>query len=380
MATFFEDDRLVTLVLPIGLVLFIGILGNVHNALLRRNLCFGKIALNRVLSAVAGMIAGITAGLMGLGYWSLVIQQGVTELVMVAGYWKLCSWRPSGKFFNREALGGLAFGGTLTLGRLLDYVRKNVDLVLIRKFTDETQLGYYGRGQRLISMPVTHIMGPVMSVAFPMLSRKKDSPEYQSYFENVFRLCIAVAVPVGVFGFFFPEAVVHVLLGEKWKESVPIFRGLAIGAVFIPMGNCLSVNLIVYRKMKLMLLLPALTAALAIIAYFLGIQHGVARLAEYYGIVMALMVPLYMVLVVKHTPVSGKSLLMLAAPVVGCIAVAVAVAKGVEIAMSAVGSDLASYTAEFLAFGSVYAVGVLFLAGYWMRVKLLLRYLNPGSV
>ena len=367
-SAFYDDLRMKTLALAMGAVLFVGVLGNIHNALLRRNLLFERVMWIDVGSSVLALVVASICALSGLGYWSLLVQQAVSSVASVVGYWSVCSWRPGRVGFSKDAIKGLCFGGSLTVGQVFGYIRQNADLVLIRKFTDVIQLGYYGRSQRVMMMPTHQIMGPVMSVAFPMLSRQQEQPNYSEYFENIFRFCMAVAVPVGVFGFFFPEAVVGIILGDKWSDAVPIFQALSIVSVFYPVGRCLSVNLLVFRKVKVMIILPAISMLMSVAAYWLGIQSGVERLAFYSGFVSAVMVCIYSLVVVVLTPVKGKSLMMIAFPVVACIILGVLSAKFLVKWLFFAPYTLSHHFAEAIVFGFVYSIALLFLAGYWKRM------------
>jgi len=380
LAKFFEDSRLALITLPIGATLFIGVIGNVHNALLRRNLLFKHITVIQVSAVVLGLIAAVAAGMAKFGYWALVIQQAVIAVATLVGLWTACCWRPGLPALHRSAISGLVFGGALTMGQLCDYFRRNVDIILIRKFADAIQLGYYDRAQRMVLMPVSQLMGPVMSVALPMLSRYQDKPDYHEHFENIYRFCVAVAVPVGVFTFFFPGAAVGLLLGQQWMDAVPIMQGLAIVAIFGPIGNCLSVNLLVFRRIKTMLIMPAISMVAAIIAYSIGIQHSVARLAEYYGIAVGALIPIYLGLVVRLTPISGRRLLVVTLPLAGCMIAGVAGAGAAQSYFEGRIPLVFAHLAQAASFAVVYTATLLFFAGYLGRVKKLIASFTTKSV
>lgn len=378
-ADFYEDPRMRALAVAMGCILFIGVIGNVHNALLRRNLEFGKIVKVDVLSNIAALFIASIGAYLGLAYWALVLQQLVVVFLGGIGYWYCCSWKPNKVGFSRSATKGLQFGGSLTVGQVFGYLRTNVDILLIRKFEDETQLGYYGRAQRVMMMPVTQIMGPVMSVAFPLLSRQQEKPSYATYFENIFRFCMVAAVPAGVFGFFFPEAVVGVVLGSDWSDSVLLFKGLSIVSIFYPIANCLSVNLLVFRKVKIMLILPAISLSMSLVAFWAGIQHSVERLTIYSGIVSAVMVMIYSVVVVMVTPVNGKVLVKIALPILGCIAIGVFCVKLFGLTSFFHLGSTRQFVFQGLVFSSSYLLSILFLAGYHRDLRNLISYFKGAD-
>ncbi|MEO1617417.1 MAG: oligosaccharide flippase family protein [Planctomycetota bacterium] len=372
-ADFMVDPRLKSLAIAMGAIAFIETVGGIHDALLRRNLLFGRLSSIQILGLSIGLVAALAAYVAGLGYWSLVVQQATNSVVVAIGMWLLCPWRPNiPRKMEFEKLKGIVLGGSLTISQICEYIRRNSDLFMIRLYAGEEQLGYYSNGYRLVMTPTSQIMRPLMSVTLPMLSRKRDSDEYQSCFESVFLFCIVAAVPAGVFTLLFPESVVSLGLGTKWTEAVPIVRGLGILSLVIPIGNCLSVNLIVYRKTRAILMVSVIALVVVLAAFYLGIQHSVVTLIHYYAATMTAFVTFYIVYVTRISPISGIRLLKIAIPPLGMMfACGLTVLIGDKFLELEPG-QFSIAIANFIAFVVLYGLS-LFVTGYGSHAMRLLR-------
>ena len=101
-------------------------LGAQHQALLQRSMRYKSLAVRDLVAISVGVIAGITAAVAGLRYWSLVIMQAATQLAGVATLWWRSDWRPGPLRWTAELRSMLKFGGTLTVSNLLAYVNSGL--------------------------------------------------------------------------------------------------------------------------------------------------------------------------------------------------------------------------------------------------------------
>jgi len=114
IAWFYGEPRLVWVTLALASAFIFGGFTVQHQALLRRQMRFGTLAVIGIISMVVGIITAIIAALSGAGYWSLVLMQLATAITIAIGVWVGCDWRP-GLFVRRSGIRKmLAFGGNLT--------------------------------------------------------------------------------------------------------------------------------------------------------------------------------------------------------------------------------------------------------------------------
>ncbi|MGO4837813.1 oligosaccharide flippase family protein, partial [Rhizobiaceae sp. 2RAB30] len=230
VAVFYGDPRMTGIALAAAAPLLLGSLAALPLALMNRRLKFGQLALNDVITAVAGLVATIAAALAGLGYWSLVIGPAVSALVALAAAWRVARWRPDKPSFriDREIL---SFGANLTGFNLVNFFARNLDTILIGKFSGATELGYYDRAYKLMLFPLQNISQPLTRLMIPLMSRiQDDKPRFRSIYMDTNWLLAAVTAP-GIAALTMTSTqVVGLLFGERWLAVAPIFAWLGIAS------------------------------------------------------------------------------------------------------------------------------------------------------
>jgi PST family polysaccharide transporter len=238
IAWFYGEPALtgVTIVTGIGF-LFRGF-GVQHAALLKRKLEFRRLITASVAGAAAGYCLGVIAAFQGLGYWSLVVQSIGTAAATTAAMWIACSWKPGPAVRNSGVKSMLGFGGALTGSSLLIHLLRNFDNLLIGWYWGSASLGFYSRGYTIMMMPMSQLNGPINQVAMPALSRVQSDPKRfrEAYYKAVTLLAV-VSFPACVLLAACAEPFIVTVLGEKWKDIVPLFIALAPAAVLSTLTN-----------------------------------------------------------------------------------------------------------------------------------------------
>ena len=142
--------------------------------------------------------------------------------------WWYSDWRP-GFRVSRESLRHLwGFSGPLVGHRLLFYVHRNADNILIGRYVGVAALGAYSLAYNIMLAPMSRIAGPVQRVLGPVLARMQDEPERIAIaWIRVVRLLAMIAVPALAGLVVVAPDFVHVVLGDRWSEAIPLIQILA---------------------------------------------------------------------------------------------------------------------------------------------------------
>ncbi len=249
MAWYYKEPRVtaITLVLA-GTFLFSGLIVQ-HQALLRRQMRFGVVAVLETAGIFVSFLCGIICALTGWGYWSLVIIPVVREIAFMLGVWIFCGWRPGRPVRRSGARALVSFGAHLTGFNVVNYFARNLDKILIGRTWGATPLGLYNMAYQMLLLPIQQINNPVTGVAIPALSRVQSETErYRAYYRKGVFLTVTIGMPVVAFLFVAAEEAVLTLLGHQWVECVPLFRALgpaafvgtfnmATGWVYVSLGQ-----------------------------------------------------------------------------------------------------------------------------------------------
>ena len=92
---------------------------------------------------LVGGVVGIAAAFLGYGAWAIVGQQIVIAVVSTFLIWFASPWRPHLVFSRASLRSMIGFSGNVFLTRILFYVNRNADNLLIGRYLGPTALGPY---------------------------------------------------------------------------------------------------------------------------------------------------------------------------------------------------------------------------------------------
>lgn len=289
------DERAIGPVLAwLSVGLLISSLGSVPKAILNRRLAFSSLTLRSLLSIGVGGAAGIAAAFVGLEVWSLVVQNLVTELTAVASLWTVTSWRPRFRFSWEHFKELTAFGANVVGFRVLLFLKRRSDSLLVGSFLGVVALGFYTVAQRLLQVLITSTTSIVGTVAFPVFSRiQEDIGRVQNGYYKAIRHTSLIAFPAFLGLIVIAPEATELVFGEKWDRSIPVMRVLALS------GLLESVTLINGTVMKALgkpswrLRIVAIEAVTSIVAFIVAVRWGIVAVATALVIANYATAPIY---------------------------------------------------------------------------------------
>lgn len=228
LADFFNADGLVDVLRILGIGLVLKALAITPRAMLSRSFGFRSMALADISGATLGVIAGVTAGLVGAGYEALIYQVLVTDLV-IAGV-MLVAGRGPVPNLNLKDLGDiLPYGIRVFATNAIAYFSRNTDNILVGRFLGVAALSFYSMAYRVLVIPVQMIGQTVNRVMFPVFARMAGRRDLLA--ENLIKSTEMVAmgaVPPMVLLACSSHELVPVVLGATWIPTAPLLTVLAL--------------------------------------------------------------------------------------------------------------------------------------------------------
>lgn len=236
LAWFFAEPNVawITAVLGGG-VLALG-LGGIHEALLKRQMRFGALAIIALVAAIGGGAIAIALASAGAGYWALVGQVVASNVIQFAGAWIGCDWRPVSPSAcaaenGQASRAMISFGRNLTAARVLTVGSNYADRIAIGWISGPVVLGLYENGRRLPFFVLDKLYEACFSVAVSGFSRAgNDASRYRAFGARTIQLVLGILLPVLAFIMVEAETVIVLLLGDQWLPAVPYARLLALAA------------------------------------------------------------------------------------------------------------------------------------------------------
>ena len=327
VARCYGEPRLIAVTAALATILALGGLTVQPQALIRRRMAFGILAVIEVASLVIGVAAAVAVALAGGGYWGLVVQPIAAATATAMGVFLLSDWRPSLRVRWAETRPLLAFGADMAGCNVLSYLSKTLDNVLIGGCWGPSQLGIYSRAYGILMLPITQINGPISAVAIPVLSRLAHEPKaFSAQYVKMLRFMLTLTTPACFFMAIFSSEIVRVLLGGGWSEGGQVLRVLSVASFVLPVQYAAGWLFASTGRTRLYLVVWVFVASLLLGAFLVGLPGGIVGVARAYAVAMWLLIGPVLAVAIRGTGVTVRHLIaVIGTPLLACSAGSVVV-------------------------------------------------------
>ena len=228
-ASFFNDPRIIPLTRVLGFTFPITAVGNIHSALLRKNLTFKRKFIPDMSKAFGKGITAVTLALLGLGAWSLVAAQVVGTIVSVIALWWVMAWRPARQFERQFARPLLGYGVNIVTVNGLGTFINQVDYLIVGRLLGAAALGVYSLAFRIPELLVKDFCANAGQVMFPAYAKIRDDRAALSHgFLITMRYMSLITVPVALGLAAVARPLVLTFFTDKWAEAIPVLSAIAL--------------------------------------------------------------------------------------------------------------------------------------------------------
>jgi len=238
--------------------------------------------LAKLPSTLIGGIAGIGSALIGLGVWSLIVQQ-ITDITAYSiQVWIQADWRPKWIFDWRRVEKLFDYGNKMMLSSIIQTAFSHIYEIVIGRYFSTTQVGLYTQANKIKQLPVKNISNTLSRVSFPILSSiQDDNARLKKGYKKIIRLIVFLISPIMIGALVISKPMFSLVLTDKWLPAVPYFQWLCISGLFFPI-NAYNLNIIkVKGRSDLVLYLNLLKKAIMAICVFLLINLSVYALVVF---------------------------------------------------------------------------------------------------
>lgn len=305
IASLFGEPDVKPLCMALSASFLITSIAVTHQSLLVREMEFRRLETQTMVSVLIGGAVGVAVALAGKGSWAIIAQQLGTATAASILLWVLSPWRPR-FMFSRESLRRMGgFSLPLVGHRLLFYVHRNADNLLVARFVGPAALGSYQLAYNLMLVPMSRIGGPLQRVFAPAFARMQDDPErIAETWARLTRMVASIALPALVGLVVVAPDFVTVVLGDKWQQVAPIVQLLAwVG--MIQALQAINIDILQARNRTTTILRYSLLFCIAhVIGFAVGVHWGVLGVAAAYAVTSLLVEPVLTVLTARALGVS----------------------------------------------------------------------------
>jgi PST family polysaccharide transporter len=244
LAGFMDEEILTPIVRWMSIGVLMISLRIVPNAVLEREMMFGRRIIPDISGAFARMFVAVGLALAGYGVWSLVVAWIAERVVAVVAALIVCptlEWMKRQKWDRGIARGLWKFGFTQLRTGLVQYIYNNGDGLIVGKVLGTAPLGFYTQAQTLSSLPVRNISQVVNAVLLPAYAKIRDDKDrLASAFLSCFQFVATLTLPIAAGLFILAPELIIFLIGEKWRSSIPILQIFTLMAFLRPLSGSTS--------------------------------------------------------------------------------------------------------------------------------------------
>jgi PST family polysaccharide transporter len=245
-----------------------------------------------MVGTLIGAVVGVSAAVAGAGAEAIIVQYLVTAASSTLLVWMTLRWRPTLQvsIASLRSLGG--YSARVFGSRVLFYVSRNADSLLIGRFLGASALGAYTVAYNIMLVPFSKVAGPIQEVMFPAMSRiQDDRPRIGSLWLRVNHVVAAFSLPAMLGLVVAAPEFVTVVLGERWAAAVTPVQILAwVGFL----QSLVRLNGSVQQacdRTDLMFRWALLIATANLAAFAVGVNWGIVGVAAAYAITNSLLQP-----------------------------------------------------------------------------------------
>jgi O-antigen/teichoic acid export membrane protein len=233
IAGFYEKPELTNLSRVVFLNFLFNGISTAHYALMFKKLMVKERAKIEITAILISGLIGLTLALNGFAYWGLALQTLSFTTICVILRWHYSGWRPTFRPDLKPLKEMFGFSFKLLLTNIFVQISNNIFSVLLGKFYNEKQVGYYSQGNKWMLLGGSVIGGMINSVAQPIFVEcKDDKGRLLMVFRKMLRFGAFISFPAMLGLGFIGEEFISITLGEKWLPSVPFLQLLCVwGAV-----------------------------------------------------------------------------------------------------------------------------------------------------
>jgi len=358
LAWFYDESRVIALSAVWGTLIWLVTLTAFQEAMLKRAMRFPTVYAIHFAALVAGIASAIVAARLGAGYWAILLQAVVVEVVRTISVYTISRWTPSGDGAAAQGTAEplRAFWWSLAGFRFASWASEQPDRLLVGRLGGAQTLGVYDTAHRWSWYAFAEPFITLSDIAVASLSRvRHDAAQYRLFFAREARAILTLGLPVITFMAVEPASTIRVLLGPQWDAAVPFVRLLCIAAFF---GSFTRLTQWVYFSSgttdRLLRWSLAVQTPLLLVAVLLGALAGPRGVAIGYTAATAALALPSVWWSVAGTPLSLGGVMRAASrPVAAAIAAAMAVLAASPLLPQAIGTSrllasLSLYVGSFL--------------------------------
>ena len=289
---FYEETELQQLLPIMGVSLILAAIGRQFRTIEQKDLNFRFIAVVVIIGTVASLILAVVLAIDGFGVYALVYSALAQHIITNAIFFTTGMIKHGMllRFNITEVKPFLKIGIYHVSGQVINYINKDLDILLIGKFYGAEILGGYSLAKQLVIRPF-RIINPILTrVADPLLAKfQSNIEELRKNYLKLLNAVSSVIVPVYLGLMLLAPLAVQILYGPGFDDIIILVRILCVYMIFRSIANPLGSLIIATGRTDLGFYWNLVTLLIIPIAVVIGSQFSIEWVAVSLSVAVALL-------------------------------------------------------------------------------------------
>lgn len=226
---YFHDERAVIVMQCLALRPIMSGLENIGTLDFRRDLQFNRLFGYNFYAKMFSFAVTITLAVVLRSYWALVAGILCGEFARTVLSYVMHPYRPRLSFSKMSEI--WSFSIWTFIRYMGGYFESQVDVLAVGGATGASSLGRYTVARDIGTSPTGEIIGPILSVLFPVMARYQNDPaQLRRIYLRMLSWALIIGASTGLGMWLVAPDMVPLVLGQKWVSIAPLIGWLAVNA------------------------------------------------------------------------------------------------------------------------------------------------------
>ncbi len=272
-AWFFNDDRLVPVMLALAVAAMANGLENIGIVDFRRDLDFRREFVLFVFPRLASMLTTLGLAFVLRSHWALVTGILLSALLRLLGGYVLHPYRPRFSLAAWRIIASFSFWTWML--SMTGLLRDRVDNFVIGRMLGITQVGIYAIGAEIAALPITELVSPLGRACFSAFAAARNTgTDMRATFLRLVGSAALIGLPAGVGLSLVAGPVVRLAFGDRWLGAIGLIQLLGCTLTVTVVGTLSAALLNAHAVLKpqfvvqLIAIVVRLVAMIALVAAY----------------------------------------------------------------------------------------------------------------
>lgn len=240
IADWYRQPELNSLLYIAALTLVINALGQQLRVNAQKSLLFPMLVKIELSAVLSGFSLCLFLAWHGFGVYSIALGTLLTAIIYCSLAWIFLAkgWKPKLHLKISEITKFLKYGSYMIGTNLVGTVNSQIDILIGGRQFSANDMGLYNVPKTLM-LNVQMVINPIITqVGLPMMAiAQNDKNRLKSIYLQTIRVTSSINFPIYLAIAFYSSEIVYLVLGEQWKDTVPLIKLFAVWGLVRSIGN-----------------------------------------------------------------------------------------------------------------------------------------------